>query len=78
MAALGALVGPLGVAVTMAVAVVTASLVGLLLMVLKGGREIPFGPYLAVGWLVACIWGAPLVQALFLGVSWRKYALLMA
>jgi leader peptidase (prepilin peptidase)/N-methyltransferase len=60
----GALLGPAGVVVTVFVASVTGSLAGLSWILLKGGggkTRIRFGPFLALGAVVAWFFGEPLV-----------------
>lgn len=58
LAALGALVGPDGVLVTVLVAVLVATAVGVPQRLLGGQRELPFGPYLALGTVVALVFGS--------------------
>lgn len=65
LAPLGAMLGPVGVLYAFLVAAVVGSLVGLPLR-LMGRREVPFGPYLAVGVLVVLA-GGPSLHAWFWG-----------
>jgi prepilin signal peptidase PulO-like enzyme (type II secretory pathway) len=62
LAPIGCVVGPVGVIYVFFVAAVIGSVVGLPLRLLRSRREIPFGPYLAVGALVVLGWGPQLHQ----------------
>jgi prepilin signal peptidase PulO-like enzyme (type II secretory pathway) len=68
-AAIGAFLGPIGVAMAFALATVLGTAIGLPLRLLGGGREMPFGPSLALGAAIAlplAPWlGARLVAPLF-------------
>ena len=69
LAVLGALVGPDGVLVTVLTAVFLASVIGVPARLMGGGREIPFGPFLAVGAVVALIVGGPLLAVVLPAAS---------
>jgi leader peptidase (prepilin peptidase)/N-methyltransferase len=66
-AALGFLLGPAGVLVAFAAATACACLVSVPLQALRRERELPFGPYLAVGAAITLVWGPGLWRSL---TSW--------
>ena len=55
---MGAFLGPIGVLYTFFLAAIIGTLVGVPLRLLGGGRELPFGPYLVAGGVIAYVWGA--------------------
>lgn len=60
---LGVFIGPKGMGVGLASAVVVGVILGVIARVLgktKAGQEIPFGPFLALGGLVGLFWGETL------------------
>ena len=61
-AALGAFLGPVGTLAAFLLAVLVGTLVGLPARLLGGGREMPFGPSLALGAVVAISAGPWLVR----------------
>jgi len=63
LAPLGAVIGPTGVLYTFFLASVIGALVGLPRRVMGKGREIPFGPFLALGAVLAAVFG-PRIHAL--------------
>ncbi len=59
-AMIGVFLGPKGISVALAGAVVTGVIFGVITRVLrktKPGQEIPFGPFLALGGLIGLFWG---------------------
>lgn len=69
--ALGAFLGPFGLLAAFACATLVGSAVGIPARFFGGGRQIPFGPYLAAGAVVAVgvgPWLAPLAGRLFHGM----------
>jgi prepilin signal peptidase PulO-like enzyme (type II secretory pathway) len=62
LAPLGALVGPIGVVMVFALAVLLASCLGVVHLLRGGGREMPFGPSLAIAGMVVLLWGAEMLQ----------------
>lgn len=59
-AMIGAFIGPKGITVALACAVVSGVVVGVAARALgkiKAGAEVPFGPFLAMGGLVGLFWG---------------------
>jgi len=67
-AALGAFLGVAGILMTIFIASLTGSIIGLISLALKkrGFREqIPFGPYLAFGALIAFFWGQEIMNFYF-------------
>lgn len=58
LAPIGAFVGPLGVVYLFFAASVLGAAIGYPRRLLGGGREIPFGPFLAVGTLIVLLFGA--------------------
>ena len=69
LAPLGAVIGPTGVLYTFFLASVIGALVGLPQRLLKRGREIPFGPFLAVGAVLAAILGHRIHALVFGGLG---------
>lgn len=65
LAPIGAITGPVGVVYTIFFAAVAGTLVGLPARLLGGGREIPFGPWLALGALLTIVIGPWLQSCLF-------------
>lgn len=68
LAALGAWTGPTMLPLIAMIAAVSGALIGIAVLIANsGGRRtpIPFGPFLAVGGLVALIWGDAIVDAYF-------------
>ena len=65
LAPMGAFLGPIGVAYAFFFAAIVGTIVGLPLRSLASKREIPFGPWLAVGAILALIWAPDLHQWLF-------------
>jgi leader peptidase (prepilin peptidase)/N-methyltransferase len=57
-AVIGVFLGWQGVVMGLAAAIILGAVIGLALRVLGGAREIPFGPYLAAGALIAMFTGA--------------------
>ncbi|MHC5068153.1 MAG: prepilin peptidase, partial [Planctomycetota bacterium] len=57
LAPIGALLGPVGVLYTIGLAALCGAVVGIPWRLLGGGRELPFGPYLALGAVLTAIWG---------------------
>ena len=66
LAPLGALLGPFGIIYAFFAAAICGALVGLPKHLLKRGREIPFGPQLALGVVVVFLWG-PRIHAWVMG-----------
>ncbi len=65
LAPIGCFLGPIGVAYAFFAAAVIGSLVGIPMRLVSARREIPFGPYLAVGALLVLIWGPQLHAFIF-------------
>jgi len=65
LAPIGAFLGPVGVLYAFFFAAMVGTVVGLPMRLLASRREIPFGPWLAVGAVLALIWGPTLHQWLF-------------
>ena len=64
-AAVGAFIGWQGVLFGLAAAVVAGAIIGVIALLRGGSRQIPFGPYLALGALVALFTGSqPLLEYL--------------
>lgn len=63
MAAIGAFLGWQSVLVALVVSVFAGAILGLVLMAMKKGNKLPFGPYLAIGAVVALFWGEAIVGA---------------
>ena len=59
-AVLGAMLGPANILVALIVAIFAGAIFGVIGKLLGGSRTIPFGPYLAVGGLVALFFGVEL------------------
>ena len=57
MAAIGAFLGWQAVLVALVVSVFAGAIIGLVMLAMKKGNKIPFGPYLAIGAVVALFWG---------------------
>ncbi|WP_135230189.1 prepilin peptidase [Deinococcus fonticola] len=62
MAAIGAFLGWQAVLVALVVSVFAGAVIGLVMMAMKKGNKIPFGPYLAIGAVVALFWGEPIIR----------------
>lgn len=62
MAAIGAFLGWQAVLVSLVVAVFAGAIFGIVQMAMRRGNKIPFGPYIAVGAIVAMFWGPQLVE----------------
>ena len=63
---IGAFLGPVGLAVTVLLASLAGSLVGIVLMMTRGGSRqtrLPFGVFLSIGAVVTLFWGDRLVGA---------------
>ncbi|HAT09185.1 MAG TPA: prepilin peptidase, partial [Planctomycetes bacterium] len=68
--ALGAFLGPVGAVAAFMLATVVGTLIGIPARLLGGGREMPFGPSLAIGAVLAVAlgpWLAPLALGGLLG-----------
>ena len=65
LAPIGAFLGPIGVLYAFFFAAVVGTAVGLPMRLLTSRREIPFGPWLAVGAVLALVWGPQLHHWLF-------------
>lgn len=65
LAPVGAFLGPIGVLYAFFFAAVVGTMVGLPMRLLAARREIPFGPWLAVGTVIALVWGPQVHQWLF-------------
>jgi leader peptidase (prepilin peptidase) / N-methyltransferase len=65
LAPIGAFLGPVGVLYAFFFAAIVGTIVGLPMRLLASRREIPFGPWLAVGALLALVWGPALHGWLF-------------
>jgi prepilin signal peptidase PulO-like enzyme (type II secretory pathway) len=64
LAPVGAFLGPIGVLYAFFAAAIVGTLVGLPLRLLRKQREIPFGPWLAVGAILALLFGADMHRLL--------------
>lgn len=62
MAAIGAFLGWQAVLVALVVSVFAGAIIGVAMMAMKKGNKIPFGPYLAIGAVVALFWGEPIIR----------------
>jgi leader peptidase (prepilin peptidase)/N-methyltransferase len=71
LAPIGAFLGPVGVLYAFFGAALVGTLVGLPMRLLARRREIPFGPWLAVGAVLALAWGPDLHHWLFSQVTVR-------
>lgn len=65
LAPIGAFLGPIGVLYAFFFAAMVGTVVGLPMRLLASRREIPFGPWLAVGAVLALVWGPTLHHWLF-------------
>jgi leader peptidase (prepilin peptidase) / N-methyltransferase len=65
LAPIGAFLGPIGVLYAFFFAAMVGTVVGLPMRLLASRREIPFGPWLAVGAVLALLWGPTLHHWLF-------------
>ena len=65
LAPMGAFLGPIGIAYAFFFAAIVGTIVGLPMRLLASKREIPFGPWLAAGSILALIWAPDLHQWLF-------------
>jgi leader peptidase (prepilin peptidase)/N-methyltransferase len=65
LAPIGAFLGPIGVFYAFFFAAVVGTIVGLPMRLLAARREIPFGPWLAVGAVLALVWGPQVHYWLF-------------
>ncbi len=65
LAPIGAFLGPIGVLYAFFFAAMVGTVVGLPMRLLASQREIPFGPWLAVGAILALLWGPELHAWLF-------------
>lgn len=61
LAAIGGFVGPAGAVLSLLIAALVGSVVGIARMAATGDRYMPFGPFLAVGGLVSMLHGADLI-----------------
>lgn len=68
-AVIGAFLGWERLVLAVAVAVFAGALFGVLQLALKRENRIKFGPYLALGAVVALFWGGPLIQGYRLGLG---------
>jgi leader peptidase (prepilin peptidase)/N-methyltransferase len=64
MAALGLLLGPIGTLLALGIGFVVGALLGLLARVARKDREIPFGPFLALGSVVVLLYRDPILDLL--------------
>lgn len=67
LAPIGAFLGPWGVLYAFFAAAIVGTCVGIPQRLMKSRREIPFGPYLAIGALVAIAFGGRIHEKLFAG-----------
>ena len=65
LAPIGAFLGPVGVLYAFFFAALVGTIVGLPMRLLASRREIPFGPWLAIGAVLALVWGPALHGWLF-------------
>lgn len=65
LAPIGAFLGPIGVLYAFFFAAIVGTLVGLPMRLMASRREIPFGPWLAIGAVLALLWAPALHQWLF-------------
>ena len=68
LAPIGAFLGPVGVLYAFFAAAIVGTIVGVPMLILRSTRVVPFGPYLALGALLALVVGGRLHQHLFAGV----------
>ncbi len=68
LAPIGAFLGPIGVLYAFFGAAVAGSILGLPMYLLRQRRQIPFGPYLALGTVLALAWGPQVHGWLFRGL----------
>lgn len=68
LAPIGAFLGPIGVLYAFFGAAVAGSILGLPMYLLRRRRQIPFGPYLALGAVLALVWGPQVHAWLFRGL----------
>ncbi len=68
LAPIGAFLGPVGVLYAFFGAAIVGTVIGLPMRLFKSTREIPFGPYLAIGALLALIFGRRVHEQLFAGL----------
>lgn len=68
LAPIGAFLGPIGVLYAFFGAAVAGSIIGLPMFLLRRKRQIPFGPYLALGTALALAWGPQVHAWLFRGL----------
>ncbi|MBA3710325.1 MAG: prepilin peptidase [Planctomycetes bacterium] len=60
LAPIGCFLGPVGVLYAFFAAAIVGTVVGIPMRLFHSKREIPFGPYLAIGAAIVLIWGVPL------------------
>ena len=65
MAMAGLLLGPSGALMALAVGMVVGSLIGIAIWAITRSREIPFGPYLALGVLALLLYGDVIEEFIF-------------
>ena len=68
LAPIGAFLGPVGVLYAFFAAAIVGTIVGIPMLLLRSTRVVPFGPYLALGALLALVVGGRLHQQLFTGI----------
>ena len=68
LAPIGAFLGPIGVLYAFFGAAIVGSVIGLPMFLLRRRRQIPFGPYLALGTVLALVWGPQVHAWLFRGL----------
>jgi leader peptidase (prepilin peptidase)/N-methyltransferase len=68
LAPIGAFLGPIGVLYAFFGAAIAGSVIGLPMFLLRRRRQIPFGPYLALGTVLALAWGPRVHAWLFRGL----------
>ena len=68
LAPIGAFLGPLGIIYAFFAAAIVGAAIGIPLRLMKNQREIPFGPYLAIGALLVVVWGGDLHRRLLTGI----------
>jgi leader peptidase (prepilin peptidase)/N-methyltransferase len=67
LAPIGAFLGPVGVLYAFFAAAIIGTLIGVPMLILRSTRVVPFGPYLAMGALLALVLGGWFHQLLFAG-----------